>query len=499
MAAARSASRARAAPRRRSSRATPNVAGLGGFSGRESSVSAAWLATEVAAGHLRWVLADSRRRGAAPGRHAHRQPVGDQCRREGVQGGHGEDQRSVQRHDVRLSGPRQLRSSAPRTTERADALMLKFSRIATESERSAPYSAAHSAAADRRAILAVAAPSALADTVRARTGPATPCTAPASASPRWLASGRSRRATCTAGHRTYSAMWVGLGGYSAELGRARADRHRGRLHERRAGSSSSAWYELVPAPSRPIRMRVRPGDRDCSPASPSTGHRVVARDSRTRPRHRSFRKTFARLGDRRLLGRVDRRGAVGVRQRDTAAETLPLAELRLRRIRARQAQAVGGHAGAIADPAWDYDTDQADSAGGRRFVTLQRRRPPGAAIPSVAERRRATAFSVDVLDASSSEPCIGSAARRPAARPGYIVHPGRYDGTSPAADPGVRRSRSGQLAYELLARAYAALARAGDAAAHAHRPDAAPVLDHEPRRRLRRARSWRASPSRSAC
>jgi 4-amino-4-deoxy-L-arabinose transferase-like glycosyltransferase len=35
-----------------------NVAGLGGFSGRESSVTAAWIAMEVRAGHLRWVIVD---------------------------------------------------------------------------------------------------------------------------------------------------------------------------------------------------------------------------------------------------------------------------------------------------------------------------------------------------------------------------------------------------------------------------------------------------------
>ncbi len=34
------------------------VAGIGGFSGRESDVSASWLAQEVAAGRIRWVLAD---------------------------------------------------------------------------------------------------------------------------------------------------------------------------------------------------------------------------------------------------------------------------------------------------------------------------------------------------------------------------------------------------------------------------------------------------------
>ena len=36
-----------------------NVAGLGGFSGRESSVSASWIASEVKAGRLRWVLPDA--------------------------------------------------------------------------------------------------------------------------------------------------------------------------------------------------------------------------------------------------------------------------------------------------------------------------------------------------------------------------------------------------------------------------------------------------------
>ena len=40
-----------------------DVAGLGGFSGRESSVSVSWLAAEVRAGRLRWVLSDA---GSAP-------------------------------------------------------------------------------------------------------------------------------------------------------------------------------------------------------------------------------------------------------------------------------------------------------------------------------------------------------------------------------------------------------------------------------------------------
>jgi len=44
-----------------------NVAGLGGFSGRESTVSLSWLAHEVLAGKLRWVIVDSSQGGGLPG------------------------------------------------------------------------------------------------------------------------------------------------------------------------------------------------------------------------------------------------------------------------------------------------------------------------------------------------------------------------------------------------------------------------------------------------
>ncbi len=43
------------------------VAGLGGFSGRESSVSASWLAMEVREGRLRWILAERGQGFAGPG------------------------------------------------------------------------------------------------------------------------------------------------------------------------------------------------------------------------------------------------------------------------------------------------------------------------------------------------------------------------------------------------------------------------------------------------
>ena len=44
-----------------------DVAGIGGFSGRESTVSISWLADEVAAGKIRWVLGGEESGGGLPG------------------------------------------------------------------------------------------------------------------------------------------------------------------------------------------------------------------------------------------------------------------------------------------------------------------------------------------------------------------------------------------------------------------------------------------------
>jgi hypothetical protein len=43
------------------------VAGLGGFSGRESSVTASWIAAEVSSGRLSWLLADGTQSATLPG------------------------------------------------------------------------------------------------------------------------------------------------------------------------------------------------------------------------------------------------------------------------------------------------------------------------------------------------------------------------------------------------------------------------------------------------
>ena len=66
-------------------------------------------------------------------------------------------------------------------------------------------------------------------------------------------------ATCTAGHETHSAVWVGLGGYRAgataleQIGTDADCTAHGR-------ASYSSWVELLPAASRTLTVRVHPGD-----------------------------------------------------------------------------------------------------------------------------------------------------------------------------------------------------------------------------------------------
>ncbi len=66
--------------------------------------------------------------------------------------------------------------------------------------------------------------------------------------------------TCTGGSESYSAFWVGLGGFSSDsqaleqIGTESNCDSRGR-------AVYDAWYEIVPAPSIPIKLKSLPGDR----------------------------------------------------------------------------------------------------------------------------------------------------------------------------------------------------------------------------------------------
>src|SRR5207247_4296178 len=65
------------------------------------------------------------------------------------------------------------------------------------------------------------------------------------------------RATCTNRAGTYSAFWVGLGGYSDD---STALEQIGTSSDCSAAGIpvTSMWYELVPAPAVPVRLKIFP-------------------------------------------------------------------------------------------------------------------------------------------------------------------------------------------------------------------------------------------------
>ncbi|HEX4108767.1 MAG TPA: G1 family glutamic endopeptidase, partial [Solirubrobacteraceae bacterium] len=88
-------------------------------------------------------------------------------------------------------------------------------------------------------------------------------------------------AKCAAGSGTYSAFWVGIGGYS--LSSEALEQIGSELDCNADGSETmSAWYELVPSPTRAIHLTIDAGDVMSASVTVS-GHRVtLALDDHTR-------------------------------------------------------------------------------------------------------------------------------------------------------------------------------------------------------------------------
>lgn len=81
--------------------------------------------------------------------------------------------------------------------------------------------------------------------------------------------------TCVKGRASYSAVWVGLGGYqesasSLEQVGVDADCTRG------AHASFASWYELLPAAPIALALKIRPGDQ-VSASVTARGHAVTLR------------------------------------------------------------------------------------------------------------------------------------------------------------------------------------------------------------------------------
>jgi hypothetical protein len=233
---------------------------------------------------------------------------------------------------------------------------------------------------------------------------------------RVLGEWRQPRATCVPRTPTYSAIWVGIGGFSVSS--TALEQIGTELDCRASGSiASSAWYELVPAPSQTIHFVVQPGDLISANVT-VTGRTVVLSISNL-TKHRTFSRT--------LHGNVDVSSAEWIVEApsdcfsDGTCQTLPLANFGSTNFRLARAVSTAGHTGSISDSSWG--TTKIDlTPDGRRFASLGGRNQVGTAIAS-ALAASGDAFSVTYRGLTPGT--VPSVSRRHLRLAGHLVHPTR--------------------------------------------------------------------------
>jgi hypothetical protein len=154
--------------------------------------------------------------------------------------------------------------------------------------------------------------------------------------------------SCVPGQRTYAALWVGLGGYRhgihalEQVGSEVDCTATGRHHSR-------AWYELVPAPTRWVKLSVNGGDTVVASVT-VRGHvaDLALADLTTRQSlHRTVR-----------AARVDTSSAEWIVEAPAGCvgrgncRVLPLANFGSTTFTHASARSASGHVGTISDPSW---------------------------------------------------------------------------------------------------------------------------------------------------
>jgi hypothetical protein len=156
------------------------------------------------------------------------------------------------------------------------------------------------------------------------------------------------KAECVRGHESSAAIWIGLGGY--RRGAHVIDQIGTELDCSAAGwATSSAWYELTPAPSRTLALQVAPGDSVA--AVVSARRRTASFSLVDLTSHRRFRQTFA-------VRSADRSSAEWIVEAPSLCNSpgdcmeLPLADFGQMNFRHARAWKAGGRSGSIGSPAW---------------------------------------------------------------------------------------------------------------------------------------------------
>jgi Peptidase A4 family len=188
---------------------------------------------------------------------------------------------------------------------------------------------------------------------------------------------RQPSAACTPGTPTYSSVWVGLGGYSEtsnaleQIGSEVDCSARGKL-------VSSAWYELVPAPSRTIRMKVQPGD-ELSASVIVLGHRVRLELSDLTRRTSFTRSVHASIVDVSSADWIVE--APSECSGSGSCQTLALANFGSATFNRASAALNTGRAGSISNRGWNV-TRITLATSGRRFIDNAATAAAASALPS---------------------------------------------------------------------------------------------------------------------
>ena len=223
-------------------------------------------------------------------------------------------------------------------------------------------------------------------------------------------------ASCVAGQSSYSAVWVGIGGFKPtsdaleQIG-TEVDCHAS------GRAVSSAWYELVPAPSKTISFVVDPGDVVHATVT-VVGHQVTV-ELQDLTRNRTFRKT--------LFGSsIDTSSAEWIVEapsecmNQVACQALPLANFGSVSFDSATATSTTATTGSILDAAWWRTKIRLTPSAQRFIVARQTSDTAGTATPSTlragGRRFDVTYSTVPVTPQTFAGP------RQSFLRAAYLVH-----------------------------------------------------------------------------
>jgi Peptidase A4 family len=231
--------------------------------------------------------------------------------------------------------------------------------------------------------------------------------------------------TCTAGEASYSSVWVGIGGYSEssqaleQIGTEADCSVAGR-------AVSSAWYELVPATSRTIRLTVHAGDHVRASVSVVGEQVALTLDDLTR--HRSFTKTLhASVLDTTSAEWIVEAPSVCGAAGTGSCQTLPLADFGSTEFSSARATSTAGRTGTIQNRKWTT-TKISLTEGGHRFIGFGPSGHASAAVTAVPSALRATGTAFTVTYQGTTIGVTPAESRRVSA--GRLVHAALLSPTS---------------------------------------------------------------------